>query len=175
MKDWVPFLQSLVWPIFVAALLLIFRRSVRQFLETIQRKIEAGAQVGVGLFTLGGTAPVLKSDETAKVSSIGLDRGYLSEAIYVVHAARFARIIEEGKKDYEISVWVFSRSQEIQDRIERVEYRLHSTYKRRIRDSKDKEKNFELVLLAWGQFNLKVQVYLSGESQPVVLWRFLNF
>jgi len=175
MKDWIPLLQSLVWPIFIVALLFVFRRFALHLLETIRRRIEAGAEVAVGPtgFTLG-TAPVLKSDEAPKESTTGVDRSYLSAVTYVVHAARFARIVPEGK-DYEITVRVYSTSQEVQDRIERVEYHLHSSYFHRIRESTDKEKSFELVLFAWGQFNLKVQVYLTGETQPLVLWRFLNF
>lgn len=178
MKEWIPFFQALVWPVFLAALLLIFRRKVLDVIGAVKGRIEAGAEMGVGPsgFTLG-SAPVLKTETKTKGNikrSQGGDRDYQSGVLYMVHSARFAKKVPEGR-DYEITVRIYAENSEIEERIERVEYHLHRSYKRRIRESIDRNKDFELILYAWGQFNLKAHVYLSGESKPIVLWRFLNF
>ena len=104
MKEWIPFFQSLVWPVFLAALLLIFRRKVLEVIVAVKGRIEAGAEMGVGPsgFTLG-SAPVLKTESKAKGStkrSQGGDWDYQSEVLYMVHSARFAKKVPEGR-DFE--------------------------------------------------------------------------
>lgn len=179
MKDWIPFLQALIWPVFIGLTLLVFRRTVADVVLAIKRRIESGAEMAVGPagITLG-SAPVLKSEETTKKAlSLGdrvEDRPFLSAALYMVHNAKFDKLVPEGK-DYEITVRVYAETDELEDRIERVEYHLHRSYHRRIRESSDRNNAFQLTLYAWGQFNLKAHVYIKGIEEPVVLWRFLNF
>jgi len=179
MKDWIPFLQALIWPVFIVVTLLVFRKAFADVVLAIKRRIEAGAEMAVGPAGITiGSAPVLKSEETTKKASslrdnLG-DRSYLSTALYMVHNAKFAKLVPEGR-DYEIKVRVYAESAELEDRIERVEYHLHRSYSRRIRESRDKENAFQVTLYAWGQFNLKAHVYIKEIEEPVVLWRFLNF
>jgi len=179
MKDWVPFFQTLIWPAFLGAALWIFRSPVSDVVLAIKRRIEAGAEMalGPGGITLG-SAPVLKNEEATKkeksTRESADDPPYLAGAIYLVHSAKFARSVPEGK-DYKITVRTYAETSELEDAIERVEYHLHRSYRRRVRESTDQGGNFELSLYAWGQFNLKAHVYLKGKDKPVVLWRFLNF
>ena len=154
MKDWIPFLQALIWPAFIGVTLLFFRSAVTDVLLTIKRRIEAGAEMVLGPagITLG-SAPVLKSEETTKNAlspgdKVG-DRPYLSAALYMVHSAKFGKLVSEGK-DYEITVRVYAETAELEDRIERIEYHLHRSYYRRIRESRDKENAFQLTLLCMG-------------------------
>lgn len=46
---------------------------------------------------------------------------------------------------------------------------------RRVRETKDKNKNFELGMYAWGRFLLKANVYLENTKEPVVIGDFLIF
>jgi hypothetical protein len=55
MSDWVPLLQSLIWPAFLASLLTYVRTQVRTIMNEIATRVKAGdtVQVGPGGLTLG--------------------------------------------------------------------------------------------------------------------------
>jgi hypothetical protein len=61
MEVWIPFLQSLIWPIFIGLLLFFFRGWFRELLDAIKNRIASGSEMSVGPsgFTLG-SAPKLE-------------------------------------------------------------------------------------------------------------------
>ncbi len=178
MEDWIPLLQALIWPAFLGVLIVVFWSKVREIASAVARRIDAGAEMSFGPSGLSvGKAPVLSSAssetelETAEAKS---PASSLAQQFYLVHEARFARTAQ-GKRDFEISVRVYTDTQQLEDRIERVEYVLHPSYHRRVRVAEQRESSFELKFLAWGQFNLRANVFLRGEKEPLVLWRFVDF
>ena len=48
MKDWIPLLQSLVWPLFVLGLVVWFRAGLKTVLAAIAERIRSGAPFEAG-------------------------------------------------------------------------------------------------------------------------------
>ena len=68
MSDWIPLLQGLIWPAFLAVVLLYGRVQVKTIMEQVAARIKAGAslQVGPSGLSLGQTENKLtRLDETA--------------------------------------------------------------------------------------------------------------
>jgi len=65
---------------------------------------------------------------------------------------------------YEWVVYV-DESTDILDKIETVEYTLHSTFPKPIRRTSDKNSNFMIESSGWGEFEIKTKVYLKNGSQ----------
>ena len=70
-----------------------------------------------------------------------------------------------GKNHYQI---IFSiKSNEFDKNLEKVlsvDYILHKSFKNRIRTSRDKENNFQVVIKTYGTFIVKVRVYLENRE-----------
>ncbi len=70
MKDWIPLLQSLVWPIFLSAIIILNRYWFVDMLALIRKRIEEGARFGIGPSGLEvGSAPRLPDSPLKKTSS----------------------------------------------------------------------------------------------------------
>lgn len=48
MKDWIPLFQSLIWPVFIAAVLYVFRNRFREILAAVKEQVQRGAGLSVG-------------------------------------------------------------------------------------------------------------------------------
>jgi len=77
---------------------------------------------------------------------------------------------------FDIRVIVDSYYKGALDRIERVEYLLHSSYPEplRVRTARDRPSKFLLKELANGEYVLVAEVFLKDRSQPVVLQRYIT-
>ena len=53
MKDYIPLLQTLLWVLLVAAMLLIFRKEVALFRDAMSERLRTGGAVEIGFFKLG--------------------------------------------------------------------------------------------------------------------------
>ncbi|AOJ65422.1 hypothetical protein WJ32_23350 [Burkholderia ubonensis] len=83
MREWIPLLQTLVWPIFVIGLALIFRSSFSAILHEIKERIKSGSPLEAGPrgFKLGGITKELeklpdapqKPTEPAKLRGISTE------------------------------------------------------------------------------------------------------
>jgi len=195
MDAWIPFFQSLIWPIFVIVLFFIFRDKTKDLFETIKKRIESGSEVSVGPggFTLG-TAPSLEdivNEEEPKFEKSLEEYGgensdelhnaepilKLSESIRLVHSATLDEktTSSQGKRYYRILVKVQTSDHSILDKIDRVVYHLHPTFPDPDREIKTRHNYFKLETIAWGQFNLSADVYFKGKTKPLRLFRYLNF
>ena len=63
-----------------------------------------------------------------------------------------------GREHYNVAIWVNATDDEL-DQIEKVEYSLHPSFKRRIRKSKDRENKFSITIWTWGMFNIDATVF----------------
>ena len=191
MEAWIPFFQSLVWPVFLGLLLIFFRSWFRELLDTIKKRIEMGSELSVGPsgFMLG-TAPkledpedegaplpemvekfVAESREVAPQSEAALD---MSKVFQLAHSATPAGQ-QQGQQYYKIQVWLEAAPPALMERVSKVVYHLHPTFPNPDRESLAKESNFELSILGWGQFNLSADIYFDDDSQPLKLFRYINF
>jgi hypothetical protein len=194
MEIWIPFLQSLVWPVFIGLLLFFFRGWFRELLDAIRKRVETGSEmsVGPGGFTLG-SAPKLEepkvennptpqmverfveeSRKTAPQREATLD---MSKYFQLVHSATLnpGSIDRQGRAFYTIQVRLEADSPELMQRVLKVVYHLHPTFPNPDREVSDRQSSFELLTAGWGQFNLSADVYFDDNSQPLRLFRYINF
>ena len=194
MEIWIPFLQSLVWPVFIGLLLFFFRGWFRELLDAIRKRVETGSEmsVGPGGFTLG-SAPKLEepkaennptpqlverfveeSRKTAPQREATLD---MSKYFQLVHSAKLnpGSIDRQGRPFYTIQVRLEADSPDLMQRVLKVVYHLHPTFPNPDREVSDRNSSFELLTAGWGQFNLSADVYFDDNSQPLRLFRYINF
>ena len=194
MEAWVPFFQSLIWPVFIAILIIANRRWLRDMLETIKDRVKAGSEVSVGPsgFSLG-SAPKLdlpREEESKLLEEINaqieqkrpIEERYifaLLQSVYLIHGATFfkqAGPTYDRRDLYTVKVQLTANSPAILDKVTKVVYHRHPSFG----DKADLEvtnraSNFEMVMRLWGQFNLRADIYFKDSNQPLTLYRYLNF
>lgn len=194
MEIWIPLLQSLIWPVFIGLLLLLFRGWFRELLDVVKKRIASGSEMSVGPsgFTLG-SAPRLEEaqdeatpppqvierfvEESKKDSpqrEVALD---MSKFFQLIHSAEYNPETSKRQRQpyYTIKVWLEADSPELLQKVTKVIYHLHPTFPDPNREITNKKNNFELTTSGWGQFNLSADVYFDDNSQPLRLFRYLNF
>lgn len=200
---YMPLVQQLSKYAFVLLCLLIFAPRIVTFLDVVEQRILAGSEVSIGPSGIKfGEAPKMPvpglsirfsssentgGDNGAGGSAVGTDpfpqtapfrsaptKGMAIDAppedvLHLVHGA--------AKKDgdYLVKVRLESMDASLMGRVKKVVYHLHSSFNPPTREVTDPTNGFELSLTAWGQFEIKADVYLSGRSDPVRLSRWLNF
>jgi len=187
MEAWIPLLQSLVWPLFIAIVLIWARQWFRETLEVIKERIREGSELRVGREGIVvGTAPKLEPEGEAELSArveAKIDEEEpiedeslleLKQSIYLIHSAKPYQEMQ-GRPYYSISVRLDADSSTILDKVSKVVYHLHPTFSNPVREITNRGNNYELSTLGWGQFNLRADVYFKGRKRPLTLFRYLNF
>jgi len=82
---------------------------------------------------------------------------------------KFWRPTPGGYEHYHIGVWLESSDIAALQRVSRVEYELHGTFKNRIRQSRNAANNFSITFWSWGTFVIKAKVYLLDQDEPMLL------
>lgn len=193
MKDWIPFLQSLIWPAFFAILIYKFRNRFEDILGSVKQRIEEGSSVGVGPngFTLG-TAPQLPDDpvpeemigdeeeQKARPELIEKEKAFAAElnknpveSLQLIHTSRYIGV-KDGRDYYKIVVSLDPYNTEALSKVEKVVYFLHKTFRNPVREIVDRNTNFELRTAAWGEFTIRAEVYIVGQKEPLRLSRYLD-
>jgi len=179
-KDWVPLLQSLVWPVFLALFLIVSRRQIADILAAIQERIAKGAA-----FEAGPSGIKLGPSDTQKLASAPpetrqekekdpLPRTAEGDVFYVVHWAEKAHTDREQRDWYSVAINLDSDDDASLDKVQRVVYHLHPTFPQPDLEVTNRQTQFEHRTLAWGQFMLTADVYLRGQDEPVRLYRYVN-
>jgi len=195
MEAWIPFFQSLIWPVFIAVLLILFRGWFRELLQVIKERVKSGSEMSVGPtgFTLRA-APKLEEEETKTGKPLekmfveyaeetkekppyGETALELAKYFHLVHSATYNQewSQKEGRPYYTIKVWLEADSKALLNKVSKVVYHLHHTFRNPDREISTPENNFELKTYAWGQFNLSADVYFEDGGQPLKLFRYLSF
>ena len=195
MKEWIPFLQSIVWPVFIAILLYRFRSQFEAILNAIKRRIEEGSSVGVGPggITLGA-APQLPDDpDPEEMIDDGEAQKYKAspelvekeqslekalsqdpvERLQLTHRSRYLKM-KNDRAYYRIVVSLSPYETDALARVEKVVYVLHKTFRNPVREVTSRDNNFELRTAAWGEFTIRADVFLKGQSEPLRLSRYLD-
>jgi flagellar basal body-associated protein FliL len=176
MEPWIPLLQSLVWPIFLVVVLFAFRRWLNELLEVIKKRVETGSAVSIGLngFSLS-TAPKLESEEPESVGTT--KKPVPQDEYYLIHGATYnpRRSAEKGRPYYDIRVQLESDNPAALDRVSKVIYHLHPTFRNPVREITTRDNNFEMTTFGYGQFELRAEVHLKDTKQPILLSRYINF
>lgn len=174
MKEYIPLLQTLVWPLFIGGLVWWGRSKFLQLLEAIRLRIEQGSsfEASASGLKIGEGRPRLEATFTTKPSDTK------NPGFYVVHKASKARTFSSstGEPHYRLSIYVECDPGLSLDQIDRVIYHLHPTFREPVRTVTDADSWFELVTKAWGQFNLEAEIYLKAAPDvPLKVERYLNF
>jgi len=178
MKDWIPLLQSLVWPLFVVGLAIWFRSSFRMMLIAVAERIRSGApfEAGPGGIKIGAVqappstaAALAPAEDTRTVND-------LPHAIYMTHQAkRDVTLDRSGLQYYRIRIGLDADQPEMLDDVEKVVYHLHPTFIDPNRISADRRSNFEIATAAWGEFNMTAEVFFRRDKSRLVIERYINF
>jgi hypothetical protein len=198
MKDWIPLLQTLVWPLFVVGLLYLFRSHLDELILTIKGRIEKGDsfEAGTSGIKLGSSAPQAPSGkeplpgvqplpstrpvaEPRSGSSVSDQSSSTSKAdhnIFLVHTARRDKSLDKGQYEYyRLKIFLEGKDDGDLEPVAKVIYHLHPSFYNPDRTVTDRDSNFELRTAAWGMFNLTADVYIRDRKEPLRLERYLNF
>lgn len=193
MKDWIPLLQSLIWPIFITILIFKYKNRFDEILESIKKRIDSGSavDVGPGGITIG-SAPqlpdnpepeeMIDDDETQEITPELIEKEKIYEEelsensiekLQLIHTTRFLRV-KNNRNYYRIIVSLDPYNTEALSKVDKVVYFLHKTFRNPVREVKDRASNFELKTAAWGEFTIRAEVYLKEQSEPIRLSRYLD-
>ena len=179
-KDWVPLLQSLVWPVFLALFLIFTRTRIAGILTAMQERIEKGAA-----FKAGPSGIELGPSDAEKLASVPPETGRDEEedpvprtnegdVFYVVHWAEKSHTDRDKRDWYSVAINLDSDDDASMNKVQRVVYHLHPTFPQPDVEVTNRQTQFEHRTLAWGQFMLTADVYLRGQDEPVRLYRYIN-
>lgn len=184
MKDWIPLLQSLVWPVFAGTILLLGRRHIGPLLEVFRQRLAEGASFEAGGVKLGATqrppGPAAQAAAAAAVAgapslaATTTKSDGLPHEIYLVHRSQPTAKFVNGLRSHELTVYVDADTSELMESVERVVYHLHETFTNREREVTDRAHAFGLKLGVWGEFNVWAEVFTKGEKEPLRIERYLN-
>lgn len=165
MKDWIPLLQSLVWPLFLFGLAIWFRAGVKTVLVSISERIRSGAsfEAGPGGIKIGAvqSPPSTAKSLVATEDTRTIDD--LPHAIYMAHqAVRDAHLDRGGLQYYRLRIALEADEPNLLDNVEKVIYHLHPTFKDPDRTVTDRGSNFEIGTAAWGDFNMTAEIFFRG-------------
>ena len=170
MKDLVPLLQALVWPLAIGALLYWNRETFQRVAAALARRIEEGAPLKAGAVEIGA-APSLptvpKESDPRQIDELPHD-------VYMVHTARRDRTLDSGDYEYyRLRIFLEADEPERLDDVAAVTYRLHPTFRDPVRTVADRKSNFEVRTAAWGEFNMTAEITFKG-GEKVVVERYIN-
>lgn len=194
MKDWVPLFQTLVWPLFVAFLILKFAPQVRTFLTTFNQKLMDARSVditkdGVKLSDFQAkekiddkssnvASPQLEEDIRRSLEETFLSKGSVAgeSEYYLRHSAKRDPALDKGGMQYfRLKFWLDADDSKTLADVDKVVYVLHPTFKNPVREIKDQQSSFAMNTYAWGEFNLKALVYFKNGRPQMELKRFIDF
>jgi hypothetical protein len=187
MKDWIPLLQSLVWPLFVTLVVLQFKAQLKRIFSEVTERIRKGdtleaSATGLKLSRAGPeiddstvTNPESWENPTDQFLEEELKRAVSPSEIYVTHTAKRAPDLDKkGYAFYRLRIWVDSDDRTNLDPIESVTYLLHPTFKNPTRTIRDRRTLFELNTAAWGEFELKALVRFKDGRRPLELKHYIT-
>lgn len=180
LKDWIPLLQSLVWPIFLGLFLIAVRVQVRELLHAIQERVARGAslQVGPSGLTLGQSdAPKIEPASAAATEAEEpevIPHSEDGDIYYVVHTAEKSHSDRSGREWYRVAIYLDADDESSLDKVKKVVYHLHPSFPQPDVTVTNRKDMFEYQTVAWGQFMLTADVYLKTQDKPLTLYRYIN-
>ena len=185
-------LPSLLWFLFAVVMVLLFWRTLRDVLLALAARIQAGAELAVGPVSIGPPPAGLgaKTENGATAEGVGgvtapvdvedllLARQYpaqITDELYLVHVSQVIRpFTGAGTGLWRVRVFVEAYDdQSLLDGIQRVTYRLHDTFVKKVVATEAREKAFELWVNIYGEFNLVAYVEREGKP-PLWLTRYID-
>ncbi|MFJ9898443.1 pYEATS domain-containing protein [Streptomyces sp. NPDC091280] len=96
--------------------------------------------------------------------------------VHLVHTAhRDSGLDKDGHRYFRIRIALEDDRDSDLDRVARVVYHLHPTFRDPNRTVTNRSTGFALTTAAWGNFSLTAEVYVKGDTEPIRLERYLDF
>lgn len=190
-QAWAAVLGALAWPVAILITLLAFRR-------IIARAVSRGGAFRFGLKDLAefsiepaqGLRPPsdaveearsqltkgMEQELSASAGELPLDYYFLNHTSFLRKdmQAEFQRQTGVPFPHYDIRVVVDSYYRGALERIEQVEYILHSAYPHPVQYRRNAQDKFLLKELANGEFVLMAKVHLKDRKEPLLLQRYIT-
>lgn len=171
MDKYVPVFQAavpLAWPLLVGVLLFVYRKLLTSLLQLAVARVQRGDEIKIGILTIGSAVGQLKLPVAGQFLT--------DDHLALIH--RSWRVPDRdrefgGRPMHRIHLIVFGTKEALQ-RVEYVVYRLEAAYPRPVQVGGLLETNFELNELANGYSLIRAEAYISGQSEPVRLSRFID-
>lgn len=96
-----------------------------------------------------------------------------AKLIFITHGSSFDHIVKR-RRYFRIKVETRAHDEETFEKIEKVVYHLHNTFKDPDREITNKDNNFALELTVWGEFTLYADVYIENLEKPIRIERYLD-
>ena len=77
---------------------------------------------------------------------------------------KYRQFSEGGREHFHIGIWVEGSDQEL-DNIEKVVYKLHPSFRRRLRSSSNRKNEFSITIWTWGMFNIEATIHFKDGTQ----------
>jgi hypothetical protein len=166
-EQFIAFIDKIVWPLFFIIIYLLNVKSFNRIFTAIVARIESGAEVQISSFKVGQipvSLPTPEENEEVNENHLAL-----------LHSSwRYPKKDNEfDKKMYIIQV-ILQANKEVLAKVEFVRYILHPSYPNKLQIKTNKENNFELKELAWGEFNLRAEVKIKDQEELIKLNRYIN-
>lgn len=71
--------------------------------------------------------------------------------------------------------WFQELLEVIKKRVDKLVYHLHPSFPDPERETTERANSFEMTTYGWGQFNLSADVHFTDGSEPLKLFRYINF
>jgi hypothetical protein len=197
MEAWIPLIQALIWPVFIAILLIVFRRQINQFVDIVINRVKKGGKVKVGPFEIGeeipqdsyyppdAQKPTEKDQEISKNEKY-LETDHASEMPLEIRAIRALRLEHQigpwgedadGYTRRDVVVTLSTNPESLIDEIAKVTYYLPKSWPKKLRvQTRDKKSdNFYFRTRAYGEVTIATKVEFIDGRPPLVINRYCNF
>jgi hypothetical protein len=181
MKDWVPFLQGLIWPFFLSIIIIIIRKPISILLSAIEHRLKEGAEFeagtsGIRLGAVQHVESILDRDKKEKSDNLISNSKIIKPStIYLVHKSKIDLTNKDSKqKWYSISLFLDADKSSELDNVKEVIYYLHPTFEDQIVTTKNRSDSFNIDIKVWGQFNVAAKITFK-DGKVMHLERYLNF
>jgi hypothetical protein len=173
MKDWIPLFQSLVWPAFIAGLLVWLIPHILPILAALQRRISEDDTIELSTsgIKLSGAA------RAAELKAEGLDPvrpPQLPNTVYLVHEARKKARGSEGSESYRVRIFLDADSPDLLNRVVKVVYHLHPSFEEPVVTKSNRDDAFQLGVNIWGEFNMYAEIHFDDTREPLEIERYIN-
>ncbi len=184
LQPYIPLLQSLVWPIFIVFMLLVFRKQTSAIVKAIQQRIERGSSVKAGPFEIGKDLEQLDyAEPTQKNASINKDsitqdwdqeRNSIYEknrGLFLAHVITPAR---DPKQKYDIYIYIIKHKTTDLSSIEYAEFFFGHMWGSEIFKEYPKRGVIGISTSAYGPFLCTCKVHMKDKT-VVFLSRYIDF
>lgn len=80
---------------------------------------------------------------------------------------KFKTFNEGGSEHFHIGIWVEGDDRDL-DSIEKVQYKLHPSFKKYLRESAARSNNFSITIWTWGMFDIEVTISKKDGTEEML-------